>query len=182
MTKPDWKLLGSVAVVVLCGAMSLRGGSDACSFHSLTKRQQAVLHAWLTRHKSYRLATDADCDCKDDIRQMQSGYGGDWPKVKEYHPYVATGDFRGNGASDFAVAVLDRSATKDGFTLLVFDGPFHSVDTPPVFIEGGLDLKYKGFSYGPPRPRPFRLVIGPFESDNTCILSPQGSTYWLDCN
>ncbi|HUZ47102.1 MAG TPA: hypothetical protein VMW54_10745 [Terriglobia bacterium] len=176
------RLLGVVAIAVLSGPLFVCGASGACNVQSLTERQQAVLHAWLTRHKSYRLATDADCDCEDDISQMKSGYGGVWPKVKDYQPYIATGDFRGNGIMDFAVAVIDLSATKDRFTLLVFDGPFHRVDTPPVFVQGGLDLTYQGFSYGPPRPKPFRLVVGPFESDNTCILSPQGPTYRLDCN
>src|SRR5512142_2621065 len=100
--------------------------------HILTARQQSVLDAWLAGHKNDRLATDADCGCQDDISQMRTGYGGAWSKVKDYHPYIATGDFRGNGVLDFAVAVLDRSANKDRFTLLLFDGPFHTVH-PPVF-------------------------------------------------
>lgn len=148
---------------------------------TLTQREKAVLHAWLTRHKSFRLATNGDCDCQDDIEGMKSG-SDTWPPIRDYQPYVVSGDFRGNGIIDFAVAVIDHSSAKDGFTLLVFDGPFRSVNTDPVFVERGLDLKYKGFFYGPPRPKPYHLVIGPFESDNTCILDPQGSKYRLDCN
>jgi hypothetical protein len=174
-----WNLtLAATAVLASC----LLTPRNARAGHTLKPPQQAVLHTWLVRHRGYRQATDADCDCKEDIRQMRSGYGGAWPRVKDYHPYVATGDFRGNGVLDFAVAVIDRSAAKGRFTLLVFDGPFHSADTPPVFVQAGLDLTHQGFSYGPPRPKPFRLVVGPFESDNTCILSPQGTTYRLDCN
>jgi len=167
------------ATALLAGCFLMPG--DALGGHTLTARQQAVLHAWLARHRVFRLATDEDCDCKDDIKGMRSG-DETWPPVKDYHPYVATGDFRGSGVLDFAVAVIDRPATKDWFTLLVFDGPFHSVDTRPAFVERGLHLRDKGFAYGPPRPKPFRLVVGPFESDNTCILSPQGPSYRLDCN
>lgn len=150
--------------------------------HVLNVRQRMVLKAWLAKHTAYRLATDADCGCEDEIRQMKSGYGGYWPKVGDYHPYIATGDFRGNGISDFAVAAIDRSTGKNRFALLVFDGPFRTVDAPPVFVRRGIDLNGKGFFYGPPRPKPYRLVIGPFESDNTCIVAPEGSTYRLDCN
>lgn len=154
---------------------------NAWASYTLTPREEAVLHGWLTRHKSYQLATDTDCDCQEDIKGMRSGDEA-WPPATDYHPYSVSGDFRGNGILDFAVAVIDHSSNAGGFTLLVFEGPFHSLDTPPVFVEGSLDLKHKGFFYGPPRPKPYRLVIGSFESDNSCILSPQGSTYRLDCN
>lgn len=154
---------------------------NAWAGHTLAPREEAVLRAWLARHTSYRLATDADCGCQDDINGMRSG-DETWRPVKDYHPYVASGDFRGDGIFDFAVAVIDRSHAGGGFTLLVFDGPFQSVDEPPAFVDGGLDLKHKGFFYGPPRPKPYRLVVGPFESDNTCILTPHGATYRLVCN
>src|SRR5713226_10452693 len=77
--------------------------------HTLAAQEQKVLKSWLAHHPQYRMATDADCDCAGDIEQMKTGYGGLMKPVRDYHPYVATGDFNGDGVRDFAVAVLDRS-------------------------------------------------------------------------
>ncbi|MBZ5702087.1 MAG: hypothetical protein LAN84_09590 [Acidobacteriia bacterium] len=77
--------------------------------HTLTAEEKKVLESWLTRHPEYRVATDEDCDCADDIKQMRVGSGGAWKPVPDYHPYTATGDFNGDGVRDFAVVVIDRS-------------------------------------------------------------------------
>jgi hypothetical protein len=37
-------------------------------------------------------------------------------------------------------------------------------------------------SFGPPRPKPYRIVVGPFESDNTSILVPAGHSYKVQVN
>ena len=50
----------------------------------------------------------------------------------------------------------------------------------PAFMESGLDLKYSGLVYGPPRPKPYRLVLGPFESDSGVLLTPHGYRYRLE--
>jgi hypothetical protein len=150
--------------------------------HTLTSPEQKVLGAWLGRHPDFRVATDPDCDCAEDIQQMKTGYGGNWIPVPDYHPYVATGDFNSDGVRDFAVVVIDRSKSAQNFVLLVFNGPFGSKSATPAFVESGLDLRHEGLSFGPPRPKPYRLVMGPFESDNTAILVPQGRTYKLQGN
>jgi len=41
----------------------------------------------------------------DDIKQMKAGSGGVWKPVPDYHPYIATVDFNGDGAEDFAVVL-----------------------------------------------------------------------------
>ena len=64
---------------------------------------------WLASHSKYRAATDADCDCNEDIRHMKVGYGGNWGPVPDYRPYTATGDFNGDDVVDFAVVVIHRS-------------------------------------------------------------------------
>src|SRR5258708_6431833 len=77
--------------------------------HTLTAQDQtAVLKGWLDQHHQYRLATDKDCDCAGDIEQMKTGYRGLTKPVRDYHPYVATGDFNGDGVEDFAVVLLYR--------------------------------------------------------------------------
>jgi hypothetical protein len=150
--------------------------------HTLTKQEQKVLAVWLSQHPTNRAATDADCDCADDIQQMRTGYDGHWTPYPDYHPYVATGDFNSDGITDFAVVVIDRSKSENNFTLLVFNGPFGSKPAVPAYVESGLDLRRQGMSFGPPRPKPYRIVIGPFESDNTWILVPKGHTYKVQVN
>ena len=151
----------------------------AWSGHTLTAREQKVLESWLAHHLEYRIATDEDCDCADDIKQMKAGWGGAWKPVPDYHPYTATGDFNGDGVEDFAVAVVERSKQENNFALVVFNGPFKSETSSPAFMQSGLDLKYQGLVYGPPRPKPYRLLLGRFESDSGSLLIPHGRGYRL---
>lgn len=147
--------------------------------HRLTVAEQKVLKEWLGKHKQYRLATDEDCDCASDIEEMKRGHGGKWKPVPDYHPYIATGDFNSDGVRDFAVVVIDHSKPEKNFVLVVFDGPFDSETASPAFIQAGLDLKYSGLFYGPPRPRPYRLLVGTFGSDSGSLLIPHGRGYKL---
>ena len=114
--------------------------------HTLTSQEQKVLGVWLARHPDFSIATDTDCDCAEDIQQMRTGYGGNWPPVPDYHPYVATGDFNSDGVRDFAVVVIDRSKSAQNFVLLVFNGPFGSKSATPAFVGSGLDLRHEGLS------------------------------------
>jgi hypothetical protein len=150
--------------------------------HTLTQQDQKILDNWLSKHPAYSAATDADCGCPEDIQQMKTGYGGNWPSVPDYHPYAVTGDFNSNGVTDFAVVAIDRSKSAKNFTLLIFNGPFGQKPVSPAYIESGLDLRGEGMSFGPPRPKPYRIVVGPFESDNTFILVPKGHTYKVQVN
>jgi hypothetical protein len=113
---------------------------------------------------------------------MKTGYGGNWTPIRDYHPYVATDDFNSDGVNDFAAVVMDRSKPTKNFTLLVFSRPFSSKTVSPAFVEPDLDLRNQGLGFGPPRPKPYRLVVGPFESDNTWILVPHGKTYKIQVN
>ncbi len=151
--------------------------TPAWSGHTLTSQEQRILETWLARHPKFRVATDADCGCAEHIQQMRAGDGGEWNPVPDYHPYAATGDFNGDGVADFAIVVIDPSKSVKDFTLLVFNGPFGSKATSPAFVEPG--LRGQALFFGPPRPKPFRLVVGPFNSDNSAILVPHGRTYKL---
>jgi len=162
-------------LLVVCLALSV----PARSGHTLTLQEQKVLQSWLAHHAEYRIATDEDCDCADDIKQRKAGWGGTWKPVPDYHPYTATGDFNGDGVEDFAVVVIERSKQENIFVLVVFNGPFKSETASPAFMKSGLDLKYQGLAYGPPRPRPYRLLVGRFESDSGVLLIPHGRGYRL---
>jgi hypothetical protein len=160
-----------VAVLVLTSAV---WGS-----HTLTAQKQVLLKHWLSRHSQYRLATVGDCDCAADIEQMRAGRGGAWKPVPDYNPYIATGDFNGDGAEEFAVVVIDPSKKEKNYALLIFNGPFDVGKTIPNFFKPGLDLKYMGLFYGPPRPKPFRLLLSGFDSDSGSLLIPRGQSYLL---
>jgi hypothetical protein len=153
--------------------------APAWAGHTLTTQEQEILQNWLAQHAEYRVATDEDCDCADDIRQMKAGFGGAWKAVPDYHPYRATGDFNGDGVEDFAVVVVGRSKQENNFALLVFNGPFKSETDSPAFIKSGLELKYQGLFYGQPRPKPYRLSVGPFETDTGVFVIPHGRSYRL---
>jgi hypothetical protein len=108
---------------------------------------------------------------------MRKGYGGDWVAVRDYHPYVATGDFNTDGFEDLAVVVRDATAKEKAFTLLVFNGPLKAGEKP-AFQERGFDASHEGLFFGPPRPKPYRLLIGGFETE-AAILVPKGRSYEL---
>jgi hypothetical protein len=103
---------------------TLLSSAPAWCGHTLTPQDQKIIDSWLAQHRTYSIATDADCGCPEDIQQMKTGYGGSWPPVPDYHPYAVTGDFNSDGVTDFAVAVIDRSKPAKNFTLLIFNGPF----------------------------------------------------------
>jgi hypothetical protein len=166
----------SLFLLVACLLLVAPGWSG----HTLTAQEQKVLKEWLAQHQEYRIATDKDCDCAEDINQVKTGYGGKVKPIPDYHPYVATGDFNGDGVRDFAVVVIERSKQEKNFALVVFNGPFKSETASAAFMQSGLDLKYAGLAYGPPRPKPYRLVLGPFESDSGVLLVPYGHSYRLE--
>jgi hypothetical protein len=149
---------------------------------TLTTDQQTALASWLAQRPNYRLATDVDCDCGIDIKQMRDGYGDPRYALPDYQPFTATGDFNDDGIEDFAVALVDmsvdRKAGADKFTLAVFNGPFSE---RPVFTKPSLDLRSdRLFYFGSLRPKPYRLWIGPFNSDAAFKLTPSGNTYKTD--
>jgi hypothetical protein len=146
--------------------------------HTLTEQEQKVLGLWLARHAEYRVATDEDCECRDDIKQMKAGYGGVWKPAPDYHPYTAIGDFNSDGIEDFAVVLIDHSKQENNFALLIFNGPFRTeVASSPALMKSGLELKGQGLVYGPPRPKPYRLLLGRFESELRIASDPTRS--WL---
>jgi hypothetical protein len=130
--------------------------------HTLTAHEQKILATWLERHPNFRVATEADCGCEGNIQKLKAGDGGNWTPVPDYHPYAATGDFNSDGVRDFAIVVINRSKSSQNVVLLVFNGHSGSKAASPPFVKSGLGLQDHLF-FGPPRPKPYRLVIGPFE-------------------
>jgi hypothetical protein len=106
--------------------------------------------------------------------------GGAWKPVPNYHPYYIEGDFNGDGSKDFAVVVIAPIRSAKRFVLLVFNGPFTSSDIhSPAFISEPMDLTESGLFFGSPRPKPYRLLVGGFESEGMLLL-PKGKGYVWD--
>ena len=155
--------------------------SPSFAAHTLRQQHRAIVTRWLQQHPNLRLASTSDCRfCADNIATMRRGIDDEWKPVPDYDPYRAVGDFNGDGYIDFAVVVIDTKKSKDAFALVIFNGPFTSDTASPAFLEENLDLSNQGLFFGPPRPKPYRLVVGEFESDNSGILEPAGGYYrWI---
>jgi hypothetical protein len=169
----------SRAVVVPGLCVCLLMGPAAWAGHTLAPSQQQVLKRWLVGHVNFRPATDEDCACAEDIALTKRGYGGEWAAVADYHPYVATGDFNSDGLEDFAVALVDKSQLENVFALVVFNGPLKPGAQQPAFMETGQAFTRQGLFFGAPRPKPYRLIMGAFESEGG-LLQPKGKTYTWD--
>lgn len=143
----------------------------------IASAQQDALKDCLSAHPEFRVATDKDCECADHISSIRKGYGGVWKANPNYHPYFASGDFNGDNENDFAV-ILIKHGEKRKHYLAIFNGPY-TIGTKPAYLsvaEGAL-------FYGAPRPKPYRLIIGNFESEGAS-LEPKGASYELvgsDC-
>jgi hypothetical protein len=162
-----------IALTVFLGVSTLPASSQA-----LSEPQKKVVTSWIAQHPGYRLANDNDCKCDEDLHTIRkTGYGGRWKPVPDYHPYVAIGDFNGDGNTDFAVALIFNNSP-NRFAILVFNGPFDSANITPAYFDHDLKMRGIGFFFGPPRPKPYRLVIGAFESEGYLLL-PKGQTYQI---
>lgn len=144
----------------------------------ISARHRLVLRKWLAREPDLRVATDKDCGpCETDIANQRRERGAD------YHPYYAVGDFNRDGREDFAVALIELEADREGqvtqkFAVAVFNAPFAGRrSTPPAFFQDNLNLRDGGLFFGPPRPRPYRLFIGLFTNDAGLTLLPRGRKY-----
>jgi hypothetical protein len=112
---------------------------------------------------------------------MRKGLGGQWKPVPDYQPYAATGDFNGDGHGDFAVVVVDTTKSiAKAFALVVFNGPIVATSKAPsaAFERFEMDLRGAGLFFGLPRPQPYRLLVGGFESEGM-LLQPTGRSYRL---
>lgn len=161
-----------------------------CTFALITTNQRAgflnpvheqIVDSWRRANPGYRIANEIDCgDCAEQIQAIRRGMGGKWKAVPNYQPYYAVGDFNGDGHKDFAIAMLSNERGAKKFVLLVFNGPFKSgIFTHPAFVSEPMNLAEQGLFFGPPRPKPYRLVVGGFESEGMLLL-PKGMGYTWD--
>jgi hypothetical protein len=142
---------------------------------SLNDVQKKMLAYWLDKNLQFRLATETECNCGDDIRQMREV--GPWGKpVPDFTPYVLTGDFRRNGQSDFAVVVTTQEGRG---ALVIFDGPFRGTATKkPAYVGALSAIKNMALFRSQQNGWP---IFGRFESEG-CLYRPRGRTYIRECD
>lgn len=145
----------------------------------LSPQHKEVVQNWLASKPHLRLATEADCvDCDEEIAELRRGAGSIWKPVPDYNPYYAVGDFNSDSNEDFAVALVDKQKAAKQFAIVVFNGPFPNLKRKaPSFFGENIDLSHGGMFFGSPRPKPYRLTVGPFESDSGFLLIPRGKGY-----
>jgi hypothetical protein len=172
------KCLGGIIACLLL--LILAGGAQAQKKELpdyLSPQHRGVLQRWLVREPDLSVATDKDCgQCETDIANQRRLSGAD------YHPFYVVGDFNGDGRKDFAVALTEVEADEEGranlkFAVAVFNAPFSRRKIEPAFFKDNLNLRDGGLFFGPPRPRPYRLFIGLFTSDEGLTLIPRGRKY-----
>jgi hypothetical protein len=148
----------------------------ACCSHTLTQEQTAFLASWLKQQDSWALTEDSDSSCPADIAAVRNGNSsGPWKPIPDFHPYQVVGDFDRDGLVDMAVVLKKQKEEGTNFALAVFNGPFTKPHAPAFLQEVG-DMQCAGLFFGPPRPQPYWLVVGPFEAQGR-VLVPDGPSY-----
>lgn len=89
---------------------------------SIKSPHREVIQRWLAAHPGYRLATSADCQCDEDIEFLRKGDGAAWEPQPGFQPYLAAGDFNGDGLQDIAVVAIAPSKHAGIFVLVSLDG------------------------------------------------------------
>lgn len=146
-------------------------GSNAASAGELLddvpRAHRQAVQSWLSRHPEYRVAVTEDCQCDDDIALVRNGSGGPWEPVPSYQPYLAAGDFTGDGADDLAVVVLPTQTKAPILVLVSRTAPRGSVKEMLEIPQDGPNLVSRGLFVRPPSPGNchWRLLFGAFESE-----------------
>jgi hypothetical protein len=135
-----------------------------------------VVSRWLVMHQDLRLAVDDGCKCTDELLETRTTTQGVWKADPGYHPYYVIGDFDGDGQEDIAIGVNRRSESKK-FQVLIING-YRSGGTC-AYLSPKFDFDW-GLFFGPPRSKPYRLLVGPFNTDvGTLFLRGRGCHYVL---
>lgn len=167
---------GRMRATLLSVAALIAGVPIAAGGHRLTPLHERIIARWLAGNPGHRIATLEDCACDADVKYLRTG-DSEWPATPDYHPYRATGDFNADGHRDFAL-VTRTTSDPPKWMLVVFNGPLGE-QARPAFVERRLDFGQVALFYGPPRPKPYRLLIGGFESHGV-LMEPKGKSYEIN--
>lgn len=165
---------------------SFQESSNARHLH-LSGVHDRLLRKWLSTHADLRPAGMEDCvdrrldsagkehrdSCERLVQELRT-----WTKDAETDPWYAKGDFNGDGAEDFAVVLtathLKKGAPKSA-TVVVFNGPFRAGGSvKPAFLQTRRSVSETFLGFGPPRPKPWHLIIGLPESEGAALVWRDG--------
>lgn len=105
--------------VACCSILMCAFPSLALTPEYMDPRAAKEASTWLARNQNFRLASDEDCKCSEDIKTLRKGSSAPWKPQPNYHPYYAIGDFDADGIQDFAIVVRPK-AQEVGAQILVF--------------------------------------------------------------
>jgi uncharacterized protein len=144
----------------------------------LAPKDRATVSQWLQSHPEYRLAVDEDCACADDIGRVRAGAGDGWPPNPSYHAFYVTGDFANDGAVDVAAGVIKFANPKE-LQILILHGENARGEHRQDFLSESFPLKGNALFFGAPRPKPWVLLVGGFESEGA-MFEPTSTGYHLN--
>jgi len=159
---------GVALAVALAGAGPARAAEPAEPAY-LKPADRPMVRQWLVAHPGYRLATDADCRCDDDIRRMRDPKeSGAWAE-RDFHPYIARGDFDRDGRQDLALGV--HSAGERGqFRVLVLSKAAKPFLSDPFLLGDAIFRSRSGT-------KPDLLLVGAFETEVGSLEPRRGGGY-----
>jgi hypothetical protein len=161
-------MLGLALVAAPAGQGMARAAASAEPAY-LTPADRPMVRQWLAAHPGYRLLTDDDCRCDDDIRGMRHPkISGRWAKP-DFHPYYTRGDFDRDGRQDLAVGV-HSSGERGQFRVLVLSKVAKPFLSDP-FLLGDAIFKSR------PGTKPDLLLVGGFETEVGSLEPKRGGGY-----
>jgi hypothetical protein len=153
----------------------------------LSAQHARFLQEWLVKHAELRPANLEDCEnrtvdsagnervesCRRLIQELR-----EWTKDSAANPFFAHRDFNGDSEEDFAVVLTERrvmAARAKRAIVVVFNGPFRGgTAAEPAFSVTRRSVSETFLGYGPPRPKPWRLIIGLPESEGMALVWRNG--------
>ena len=173
---------GCATIALIC---SVAWGSQAVPANNSTelptyidRNAASAITSWLVRNPDYHVLDDSDCKCNDDLMETRTQTHGVWVGNPEYHPYYVLGDFNGDGRLDVAIGVGKRGLSGK-FSVLIIDN--YEAQHAPIgggFLSRPFDIGEALF-FGPPRPKPYSLLVGHFDSEGWEFIPKRGGQYIL---
>ncbi|MGH6871882.1 MAG: hypothetical protein ACREHE_10275 [Rhizomicrobium sp.] len=167
-----------IAAIALTAGLALAACREAAcpapDLALLGDGQKAALAAFLEARPELRVPDESECGCAQDLDDMRRHGSGGWPQP-DYQPYLAVGDFNGDGEKDFAVVVVDASG---GARVAIFNGPFPRYS--PATPAGLFRFEFRKFTALFIEKDNGRLLLGQFGTEG-CVYVPAGPAYEEQC-
>jgi hypothetical protein len=162
------RLAMMLSVALVAGQGAARAAAPAEPAY-LTAADRPMVRQWLAAHPGYRLATDTDCRCDDDIHRMRDPKLSGTFAEPRFHPYYARGDFDLDGRQDLALGV-HSSGERGQFRVLVLSKTAKPFLSDPFLLGDAIFTDRRGIKYD-------RLLVGGFETEVGSLEPRRGGGY-----